>query len=99
MAQQSIPFEQAEALVKQSDKVRIAFVEEFYGVPWGSIHAFDLVINTGKVSVEVAMDMIINAARTFETSPETDKPATASLVVDRIMADAVSEVLQCQKAH
>jgi cytidylate kinase len=99
MAQQDIPLEQAESLVKQNDQVRMAFVEEFYRVPWGSIHAFDLVINTGKVSPEVATDMIINAAKTFETSPETDKPAAASLVVDRIMADAVTEVLQCQKAH
>jgi cytidylate kinase len=29
MAQQSIPFEQAEAVVKKNDRVRVAFVEEF----------------------------------------------------------------------
>ena len=99
MAQQSLPFEQAEAAVKKNDRVRVAFVEEFYRVPWDSIHAFDLVINTGKVSPDLATDWIIAAAKTLETNLEIDKPTVASIVVDRILADAISEVLQCQKAH
>jgi cytidylate kinase len=99
MAQQNIPFEQAEAIVQENDKVRVAFVEEFYRVPWDSMHAFDLVINTGKVSPDLARDWIIAAAGTLETNLEVEKPTVASIVVDRIMADAVSEVLQCQRAH
>jgi len=96
MAQQSIPFEQAESLVKQSDKVRVAFVEEFYRVSWSSIYAFDLVINTGKVSPDLATEMIINAAKRIEADLETEKPRLASIEVDRIMAEAVSEVLRSQ---
>ncbi len=42
MTQQGISLEEAESAVKQSDKMRVAFVEEFYKVPWGSIHAFDM---------------------------------------------------------
>lgn len=99
MAQQHIPFEQAEAVVKKNDRVRVAFVEEFYRVPWSSIHAFDLVINTGRVSPDLATDWIIAAARTFETSLEVDQPTVASIEVDRIMAEAISDVLQCQTAH
>ena len=99
MAQQSIPFEQAEDVVKKNDRVRVAFVEEFYKVPWDSIHAFDLVINTGKVSPDLATDMIVDAARTFEANLEIDKPIVASIGVDRILAEAVSEVLQCQTTH
>ncbi len=49
MAQQKIPPEQAEAVVKENDAVRLAFVEEFYRVPWGAVQSFDLVINTGKI--------------------------------------------------
>ena len=99
MAQQNIPFEQAEAVVKSNDKVRVAFVEEFYRVPWNSIHAFDLVINTGKVSPDLAANWVIEAVKAFETSLETDKPTVDSMVVDRILAEAVSDVLQCQKTH
>lgn len=99
MKQQNIPFEQAEALVKKNDRVRVAFVEEFYRVPWNSIHAFDLVINTGKVSPDPATHMIVDAAGTFESSLEVDKPNIDSILVDRILAEAVSEVLQCREAH
>jgi cytidylate kinase len=45
MTQQNITHEQAEELVIESDKVRMAYVEEFYRVPWEAIRAFDLVIN------------------------------------------------------
>jgi len=99
MVQQNIPFEQAESVVKSNDKVRVAFVEEFYRVPWNSIHAFDLVINTGKVSLDLAATWVIDAAKAFELSLEIDKPTIASIEVDRILADAVSDVLQCQKVH
>ncbi len=99
MAQQNIPFEQAEAIVKKNDKVRVAFVEEFYKVPWDSMHAFDLVINTGKVSPHLAMNMIVDTARTFETSLEIDQLTVDSIVADRIMAKAVSDVLQCKESH
>jgi cytidylate kinase len=99
MAQQNLPFEHAEAVVKKSDRVRVAFVEEFYRVPWNSIHAFDLVINTGKVSPDLATDWIIAAARTLDTSLEIENPTVASIGVDRIMAEAVSDVLHCQEAH
>jgi cytidylate kinase len=99
VAQQNIPLEQAETIVKNNDKVRVAFIEEFYRVPWDSIHAFDLVINTGKVSPDLAADMIVDAAGTFETSLEIEKNTVASIGVDRIMAEAVSDVLQCRKTH
>jgi cytidylate kinase len=99
MAQQEIPFEEAEAVVKKNDKVRQAFVEEFYKVPWGSIHAFDLVINTGKVFPDLATTWIVEAANTFVNNMEIGKPTTASIEVDRMMAEAVSDVLECKTAH
>ncbi len=99
MTQQGISLEEAESAVKQSDKVRVAFVEEFYKVPWGSIHAFDMVINTGKIPSELAVSWIISAVKAPMTSLEIEKPTTASIVVDRILAEAVSEELKCTQAH
>jgi len=97
--QQKISSEQAESVVKNNDKVRVAFVEEFYRVPWNSIHAFDLVINTGKIWPDLAANWIIDLAKAPVTSLETDKTTTASIVVDRILAEAVSDVLECNQAH
>ena len=99
MAQQKIPIEQAESVVKNNDKVRVAFVEEFYRVPWNAIHAFDLVINTGKVSPDLATSWVADIAKAPVTSLEIDKPTTTSIVVDRILAEAVSDVLKCDQVH
>lgn len=99
MAQQKITAEQAEAIVKGRDKVRTAFVEDFYRIPWGSIQAFDLVINTDKISPDLATTWVIDAAKAFVTGPEVDKPTTGSIEVDAVLAGAVSEKLSCKQAH
>jgi cytidylate kinase len=99
MAQQKIPFEQAELVVKNTDKVRRSFVEEFYRVPWGAIQAFDLVVNTGKIFPDMAATWVLDAAKTFVNNMEIGKPTTGSIKVDRIMAEAVSEVLKCKQEH
>ena len=99
MTQQGLSLEEAESAVQQSDQVRVACVEEFYKVPWGSIHAFDMVINTGKIPSELAVSWIISAVKAPMASLEIEKPTTASIVVDRILAEAVSEELKCTQSH
>ncbi|HET9913251.1 MAG TPA: cytidylate kinase-like family protein [Anaerolineales bacterium] len=99
VTQQKMSIEQAASVVKNNDKVRVAFVEEFYRVPWNAIHAFDLVINTGKISPDLAMSWVVNVAEASVTSLEIDQPTTASIVVDGILAEAVSDVLKCDQAH
>ena len=99
MEQQGLSFEQAETEVKKSDKTRVAFVEEFYKIPWDSIHAFDMVLNTGKISPDLATNWLVDIAKVPVSSFEIDKPTTDSIVVDRILAETVSEVLNCDHAH
>jgi cytidylate kinase len=99
MEQQKLAFEEAELFVKNKDKVRLAFVEEFYKVPWGSIQAFDLIVNTAKVPPDLATTWVIEGVKTFMAGRETEQPTTASIVVDRILADSVTEVLKCSKSH
>jgi cytidylate kinase len=99
MAQQQIPMEQAEAVVKENDKVRLAFVEEFYRVPWGATQSFDLVINTGKISPGLASNWVIDAAKAFTVTAEFDKPTTAAIVVDSVLAKTISAGLECNQTH
>jgi len=99
MSQKKITYEEAELVVKTNDKVRLAFVEEFYRVPWDSLQSFDLVINTGKIFPDLATTWVIDAASTFVNNMEIDKPTTTSIKVDRILEDAVCEVLKCNKTH
>jgi cytidylate kinase len=99
MEEQKVTWEEAELIVKSRDKVRLAFVEEFYDVPWGSVQAFDLIVNTGKISPDLATTWVVDAAKSFVNTMEIDKPTTASIEVDRVLADAVSEVLGCKETH
>ena len=98
MAQQQMTAEQAAAFVKDGDEVRRSFVEEFYGVPWDAIQAFDLVINTGKIPSDLAMTWVIDAAKRLALSPATGKPTTSSIEVDSILEQVVSDELRGQTA-
>jgi len=99
MDEQQVSIGNAESMVKQNDKVRIAFIEEFCKVPWNAIHAFDLVINTGKVTPALAADWIVDAARSSMANLEENKPITTSIEVERMMADAVADELNCRQVH
>jgi cytidylate kinase len=99
MTQQKLTLEEAEAALKSSDRVREAFVEEYYRVPWEAIHIFDLVINTGKIPPDLAATWLIEAARAFMTNLEIDEPTTASIKVDPVLSKVVSEELRCNEPH
>ena len=99
MDEQQISSEQAKAKVKQNDRVRIAFVEEFCKVPWNAIHTFDLVINTAKITPALAVNWIVDSAKAPTSNLEENKPTTAYIEVERILAEAVAEELKCKQAH
>ena len=98
-AEQKMTAEQAAAVVKEGDKVRRAFVENFYGVPWDAIHAFDLVIDTGKISPDLAMPWVVDAAKALVRSPIAGSPTTRSIEVQSVLAKVVADALGCQVAH
>ena len=74
-------------------------MESFYGVPWDAIHAFDLVIDTGKIAPDLAMPWVVDAAKALALSPATGKPTTRSIEVHSVLAKAVSDELHCKTAH
>jgi cytidylate kinase len=98
MEQQNLTLEEAEQMVKSKDKVRLAFVEEFYKVPWGAIQAFDLIVNTEKVSPNLATTWVIDGVNAYMAGLN-EQPTTASIEVDRILADSVTDVLKCTETH
>jgi cytidylate kinase len=99
MTRQQMTAEQAEAVVRESDRVRAAFVEKFYGVPWESAQAFDLVINTGAVSPDLVVTWVVDAVKALASRPETGLPSTSAIEVDRILAAGVCRQLECEREH
>ncbi len=100
MTQQKIAEpEQAEAIIKEVDRIRTTFIESYYGVRWDAATAFDLVIDTGKVTPELAVTWLVDAAKAIPAQQAGEARLTQTLEVDSILATVVSKVLQCQAAH
>jgi cytidylate kinase len=100
MEQQNITEpERAEAFVTENDRVRIAFVESWYGVRWDTASPFDLVIDTGKVPPELATTWLVEANRVAKERKGGDERTTGTIQVDPILASAVSDEFKCHVAH
>jgi len=92
------PFE-AEEFVRKRDRVRADFVESFYGEQWIAPRYFDLIIDTGKVPLEMAADWLSGALRHLDTCDMKGAQTTADIRVDERYREAVCEVLDCHQEH
>jgi cytidylate kinase len=96
MKELKIPQEEAEDFLKENDKVHLAFTQEYYKMPWDAIHAFDLVINTNKVSPDLAVTWVVDAARALGGLRNIGWPTLGTLEIDRILKRTVSKALKCK---
>jgi cytidylate kinase len=99
MTQQNLSDKKASALVTKNDKVRMAFMKEFYKAPWRAIQAFDLVINTCKISPDLAANWVVQAVKSYKKDPLPEQLGTDSIEVDPILASTISAKLKCNLAH
>ena len=83
----------AERFILEYDRIMKQYTEAVYGVPWDSAKAFDLVLDTGKLSPELATAWLVQAARELEAEPAT---GTATLTVDPVLADRAAALLHSQ---
>jgi len=95
MAEDKVPsVERAEAFVREGDRVRRSFVEAMYGIRWDSTSAFDLVVDTGKISPQAAAAWIAEAARGLGKA--SGLASTADIAADPILDAAVEDALGCK---
>jgi cytidylate kinase len=53
------------------DRAAADYLKRFYEVNWANSELYDLVINTGKVGIEGAAQLIVNAINYMKTAPPT----------------------------
>lgn len=97
--EQFAELEKAEAFVRDSDRVRVSFVEQSYGIRWDVASAFDLMIDTGKIPLDLAVTWLTEAAKKLREREPGDQLTTASIQVDPTLAKAVSQALECPITH
>jgi cytidylate kinase len=105
-AQRVMAREQIDDLVKATDmvqhydRVRSAFVESAYNdVVWNSADAFNLVIDTGKIPLALAVDWIIEAHQAVALREAGSESTARDLTVDEVLAQVVNAKLKCAIAH
>jgi cytidylate kinase len=78
--------------VKQDDEVHRKYMSRFYNKQWDERSNFNLVLDSGSLSVEEAVKQIVDAAREIDRKVQPqDAATTASLEVDPVLADAVAK--------
>jgi cytidylate kinase len=85
---------EAEEVVKESDRIRSAFTQAWYGVRWDAASAFDLVIDTSKVPNDLAVTWIIEGLNAMMVRQGNANPVGNAFKVDPILAETVSTALE-----
>ncbi len=86
---------QAEERVRKDDKARQKFIKLFYNKEWDVETYFNLVVDTSTVSMEMAVEWIIEAARALEQKQFAKDVLTAQKAeVDPVLLDAIEEAFQ-----
>ena len=65
----------------------------------GADFTVDLVINTEKISPDLAATWLVDAINSLGSVQEPGKPAVSSLEIDPILKKAVSDALKCTMTH
>lgn len=99
MASEGIGLLEAEARVAEEDRTRAGFLERVYGVRSDDARAFDLVIDTGSISPELATRWIIEANRALSDRGLGDAPTAATLKVSSTLARVICDALGCESNH
>jgi cytidylate kinase len=86
--------DRAEAIVTESDKVRADFIESFYKVRWETANAFDVVIDTGKVPADLAVNWLVETVEALDEKPADAERTTGDIETDRILDKVVAGVLE-----
>lgn len=98
MAERKIDLSEATALVREKDRIRTAFVESFYRASWQAPHAFDIVINTAVVPLDLATAWVVESAK-LRGGEHGDKPTSKGIDVDPVMMLTIDEKLKCANEH
>ncbi|HMR48129.1 MAG TPA: cytidylate kinase-like family protein [Arachnia sp.] len=85
--------EEALSKIASDDKARAKFTKRLYSKDWADEDNHDLVIDTGEVSDEEAIDQIVEAYRALHANlPEG--PRVADLEIDPVLSEAIQEQLR-----
>lgn len=63
----------ANHLIHASDQARSSFTKYFFNEDWESIHLYDIIINTARISIQGAKRLIVDAVQEFDNGDQQDR--------------------------
>ena len=96
MRERSLPdMQTAERMVRENDKLRKSFVSSYLHVDNEDLQYFDLILDTGKMPLDVAVTLIADVAGAIESGVDEEKGfvKTATVEVDSILSQEVEKAL------
>lgn len=89
----------AERFILENDRIQKMFIESVYGVAWDSAKRFDLVLDTGKLALDTAVELLLHAVRAVDAAPLGGRHLAAELEADPACAAAIEGLFHCAPAH
>lgn len=99
MSTENLTHIEAATICEDNDRIRSEFVQNYYHVPWDSVHPFDLVINTDKIDADLSLKIISESIKAFNKMSRIGKPTSAMIEVDPILMNSIIERLNCKVDH
>jgi len=91
-------YDEAASFVREKDVLVADFARTSYGLSTEDATHFDLVIDTSKIDLDVAVRWIVEAVGALKVRAE-DEGTAAATRVDPIVANLISEEFQCDVVH
>jgi cytidylate kinase len=85
-----------EKLVKDNDRARAMFVNGFYDADFHRAEQFNLVIDTGLVPVDMAVEWIVAASKMADASPTAGTYLAKDIDEDPVLQETIDKVLAAE---
>ena len=84
---------EAEDFVRERDQIRRSFLQTFYDVKWEDTTMLNLVLDTSRIPLDMAVNWILEAARALEAKDLNPEDTTQSIEVDDVLARTVAQIM------
>ena len=89
---------EARTMLDRLDSERSKYVGAYHGLNWADAGLYDLCVNTGTLTQDHAIDLILQTLSILKENRDPERPLVIEAAADRILDQAIDEALNLLKA-
>ena len=82
---------EAETFIRERDHIRRSFLQTFYDVKWEDTSSLNLIIDTSRIPIDMAVKWILEVTRDLEARAFDPKITTQSIEIDEVLARTIAQ--------